>query len=539
MTFLFPTTLAMAQPDFGVEIETTVECSTVTFSIVISGGTPPYDLTWFFNDGEGMTVSGIHETSYLINHVYPAPGSYEWVVLIYDSLGAEVTYSDTVVIGGPTVSLTPDPDPPILELDSGEASVSLIAKATGGNPEYSFIWIAEGWQLDPDPEPLTSKGTATYTTPGVYEAVVVVSDQCELTDSTSLSILVVDEEEDGATCHPTAEKIADAVSTLFPNQADQTYTCEDIYGIFSGNLTGVQIGFGRMWHAYQLALEIEGLTWEMIRDWHLDGFGWGGLLQLNKIADSLEGVDLLNLVEQVVTGELALQDVRSAFRTVTKYEAQFDDALVRLQEGTSPGELGQFYRLASDLDLELTILDGYLEMGFDLSEIRHASKVSEQLGSDWSEVLELHALGSSWGEIGQAYRLASEDTSAAEILEVGIKEYRDELRENQQESREDDHDERTASKLAEQFQYSEEDIWALFNGDCEGNWSCVRAAIRDQITDEKSSERNARTASQLSNKYGVSENEVWSLFNSTCHQSWSCVRSTLRDQAKNHGKPEQ
>ena len=72
MAFLIPTTLAMAQADFTVEIDTSVDCSTVTFEVSISGGTPPYELTWFFNDGEGVTEKDVYEASYSIKHTYPA-----------------------------------------------------------------------------------------------------------------------------------------------------------------------------------------------------------------------------------------------------------------------------------------------------------------------------------------------------------------------------------------------------------------------------------------------------------------------------------
>jgi hypothetical protein len=295
-------------------------------------------------------------------------------------------------------------------------------------------------------------------------------------------------------CHPMAQRIADAVTDLFnlaPGvRAERIYACQDIFDIFRGVFTGdvfenfqigSQVGFGRMWHAFQLAQAIDELAWETILDWHLGSQGWGILTQLNRMAELL-GEDvgigaILDLMDQGTTAN----DIRTAARMVIRYEADFEDALVMLGEGTSPGELGQFYRTAEDLGIEPGDLDVYLESGATLADMRHAAKVAEQTGSDLDAVLQAHASGHNWGEIGQAYRMEDEFGDASAILDVGVQEYRSQ-------QREEGRAERTATRIAEQYgKYgvTEADVMAEYEQACNSDWSCVRANFRELYGGEK------------------------------------------------------
>ena len=78
------------------------------------------------------------------------------------------------------------------------------------------------------------------------------------------------------------------MSSIFPDRADQVYTCKDIFDIFEGAIFGYHVGFGRMWHAYQLTQKIDELSWEDILDWHLNYSGWGILQQLDRFAGLLD-----------------------------------------------------------------------------------------------------------------------------------------------------------------------------------------------------------------------------------------------------------
>jgi PKD repeat protein len=387
-----------------------------------------------------------------------------------------------------------------LTIEEGKAPIEFIASVSGGVASYFY-----SWDLDEDDAPdaglSSDRVPYTYTAGGNYKAAVTVTDSgsCGLSHTADLTVVVVDPEADPQdACHPTAQKIAEAVSIIFlSDRAEFTYTCEDIFNIFEGALTGYHTGFGRLWHAYQLTQTIPDLTWEEIRDWKLDGSSWGALTQLNRIADTLDGFGIRNLYDLVLSGENSVGDIRTAARAAVRYEADFSDALIRLSEGANSGELGQFYKLAAELDVDPSVLDIYLADGASLSELRHAAKMSERTGSDWTEVMDAKGLGSSWGEIGQAYKLADDENSVAEILATGVKEFRATQREEAQLLR----DEERAQREAERS----------------------NRTAQPQGTND----RDLRTADQLASKYGVSPDDVMKQFE-VCKQDWNCVRAYFR-----------
>ena len=333
-----------------------------------------------------------------------------------------------------------------------------------------------------------------------------------------------------------AQRIADGVNTLFPDQAGDLYTCEDIFGMFRGSLTGSQLGFGRLWHAYKLAATIQDLTWEEIRDWQLDGNGWGGLVQLNRFADLLEEHGIRDLVGLVVGGEASITDIRHSVRSVLRYEANFDDALARLGDGMSPGELGRFYSTAQDLGLDPDQLDSYLADGSSLQELSHAARLGERSGSDWTQIAEAHAAGYSWGEIGQAQRM-SEGGDWMSTLDTGTRETRDLLREEDRTEREQKRVDRTAEQLAARYVIAEQEVLDLYNGECAQDWGCVRKELRNPTLTSAVSDQEQKTAARLAKQYGVNETVVWSLFDGSCGGSWSCVRAELRGESGHGGGP--
>jgi hypothetical protein len=359
---------------------------------------------------------------------------------------------------------------------------------------------------------------------------VTVSDGCGFTVADTLTVVVFDPENPESVCHPRAQQIAESVDSLYPDQAEQLYICEEIFGIFQGDLTGSQLGFGRMAHAYKMALSIQDLTWEEILDWHLLGNGWGLLAQLDKFADALDEIGVADLMERVLNGEATIQDVRTAVRAVVRHEADFEDALARLADGASPGELGQFYKMASELELEPAALDAYLEQDMTLAELRHASKLAQRVGAAWDEILDAKSFEHSWGEINQAYRLADDATSAADILTIGVKEYRSI-------ARAEDRNQKTAERLANQFSLQVGDVMAIYSGECAQSWSCTRKTLRQQTSLQAFGNQDERTAAKIASQYGVAESEVWSVYETTCSKEWNCVRAHFRELSKeNKGK---
>lgn len=519
---------ALAQGNLQVNVAPTVSCAEASFEVGVVGGSAPYTLDWDFGDGESLAEAEVL-SPHVTRHTYPGSGDFAWSLRVADGAASVASTQGTLTIAGPQVTLTSDPFPPLLALSEGQAGASFTADASGGIPPYLFTWDLDGdGNTDDAADPTSNSSTFTYDAAGKYLAAVTVQDACGLTASDTLPVLVEDPTQTLA-CHPMAQRIADAVNTLFPSQAEDLYTCEDIFAFFEGGLTGSQLGFGRMWHAYRLTQTIDELTWEEILDWHLDGRGWGLLVQLDRLAGALDEVSITDLMERVMSGENSVNQIRTAVRAATRYDADIEDALARLASGVSNGELAQFYRTANDLEVDPAELDGYLDSGASLAEIRHAASLAERSGADWRVVVDAHTQGHSWGEISQAYRLADQQNDAAAILEVGVQEYRRQTQQESRTTRQAEQDQRTASNLARQFGVPQADILQVFGGECNGDWICVRAHFRTNAGDSHNS-GDDRTASQIARKYGVDEAQVWALFNGACRANWGCVREQFRNQ---------
>ena len=512
-----------AQDALTLEVMPQAACDQVVFGIFIEGGVPPYVVSVDYGDGV-VEVGAPEDVS---SHVYVADGEYRWSLTVTDAAEQEVSADGTFRLALPSVSLTSEPFPPLLTLIDGEAEATFTAVVEGGTEPYTYQWGLDG-DAAPDAGLTAPTVARSYVQAGEYQTGVKVTDALGCGASDALAVIVIDPEDDPETaCHPTALRIAEAVSALFPTQAEQTYTCEDILAIFNGEVFGFQVGFGRMWHAYQLTQVIEGLTWEQLRDWHLDSGGWGALVQLDRFAGLLETHGILDLMELVASEDYTLADIRSAVRAVTRYDADFEDALARLDEGVSAGELGQFYRLAQELGEDPDALDGYLDEGFSLAEVRHASGLAERLGMTWTGMMDLRGYGHSWGEIGQAFRLADEEHSAEDILAMGVQEFRAARREQDQGSREADRNAHVAERLAGQFGAEAGEVIGLFNGECAQSWGCVRETLRGRLQD--ASRRDDRSAGQIAAKYGISVEEVMGVLNGACAGDWSCARDHFRD----------
>jgi len=329
--------------------------------------------------------------------------------------------------------------------------------------------------------------------------------------------------------------------------------CDDIYAIFDNESEENNLGFGLMWKAYHLAESMDVLTWEDIMDWKLNESGWGALLQLDRFADLLEDHDLVELMGLVMSEDYTLGDVRVAVRSTTRYEADFEDALTRIAEGANPGELGQFYKLVNDLGTDPAVLDGYLVDGLTLSELKHAASFADRMEVPWEEIAVARSSADSWGDLKQAYNLATDEVSAAQILIIGVQEYKETLRSEAKEEREETQATQqekknleTADRLAEQFTAESGDVMNLFIGDCEGNWGCVRKALRTQAqsqTEGFSSDKDRQVAQQIAVKYGPSggEEEVLAYHTDPCDEDWTCTRAYFRElymDNRENGKPD-
>ena len=529
---------AAANDELDVTVTTSKACDEVEFSIAVEGGTAPFTVFLEFGDEESHTASDVAETSITVYHLYPSQGEWEWNLTIQDGVGLVGAAEGEIELEGPSVRLSSDPARPLLTLESGQASIDFTTEVRDGTPPYTYGWDLDGDDV-PDPGIESEAVSHIYNMGGKFNPKVTVTDSCGFSSSDRLAVVVIDPEDvSDDDCHPTALWIAQAVSALYPGQAQQIYTCSDIFAIFDGTATGERTGFGRLRHAFLLSMTIDDLSWEEIRDWQLQFSGWGALVQLNRIGDLLDSHGVRELMDLVISGEHTLREVRAAVRSVLRYEADFEDALQRLGEGMSPGELGQFYNLASELGVEPAALDSYLAQGMTLPELRHAASLAERLGADWGEILDAKAASDSWGSIGQAYRLANDEYSAADILAMGVQEFRTMLRDNKRLEREEERtaanaerDTRVAERLAAQFGADPDSVLGLYDGECEGTWGCVRRMLREGYTAEGSGDHDARTAARIASKYGFTEGEVWNVFLTSCEERWNCVQKYFRDLA--------
>ena len=496
---------AGAQDGLPIDVTQTVNCDSVSFAsdFFLQDEFEPYTVRFEFGDGAFFEENNVLAGPYALNedHFYPSAGKFAWNLTITGFNNFEEITEGEVAIDAPFVTLNSTPSPPLLTIHEGEALIQFSATVPDGVGDYTYAWDLDEDGL-PDAGLSGVKVPYTYYTGGNYKAAVTVTDSggCSLTDT--LTVVVVDPEADPQdACHPTAQKIAEAVSVIFlSDRAESTYTCEDIFNIFEGALTGQHTGFGRLWHAYQLTQTLPDLTWEEILDWKLQYSSWGALSQLNRMTEFLDEHGIRELYDLVVSEGYTLRDIRTAARNVLRNEADFDDALARIAEGANAGELGQFYRLVNELEVDPEELDVYLADGMSLSELRHAAKLAERTDADWTEILDAKALDASWGEIGQAYKLADGDTSVEDILAVGVKEYSAQQREEERAQREDERN--------------------------------TRAAEREEERVQGTNDRDLRTANQLALKYGISVNDVMNQL-ALCDQDWNCVRTQLREQFKN------
>lgn len=557
ISLIFPVSV-MAEDDLIVSVETVETCGDAAFEIGIQGGEAPYRIVIDFGDDANEELTDVFTIPHIVHHMYPSQGEFEYSVKVIGVGGTEGEIEGVVVVAGPDVTLESDPSPPLLPLGSEGTKIDFTAIVTGGKEPYAFEWdLNEDGVPDEVADSSSNTATFTFTEADKLEAKVKVTDSCGFSGEDELKVYIIDptaeeepdveegenteegedisgEDETKAEkgCHPTAQRLSDLLMSLSSAQREGEYNCENIFNFFQGEEGGLHHSFGLLWRAYQMTQIIDELTWEDILDWHLQGSGWGGLQQLNRLAASLEEVSITELYQGVMSGENTIGDIRNAARAALRFEADFRDALERLESGTSRGELNQLYRTALEMEIDPTLLDDYMEMGVSLSQIKHASKLAGQTGSEWQILLGAYTSGYEWAEIRKAFRLADDPSEFETILAIGADAYREQQRELERADREGKQNEKTAKRLAEQYGVEEAEILELLNSPCEGDWKCVREHLRQQALSEGTSDHDQKTALQIAEKYGVAEEEVWEVYNGTCDNKWSCVRGYFRDQTR-------
>lgn len=139
--------------------------------------------SWNFGDGTVVAAGGAAEQT----HTFAESGSYVTAVTVTDGQGGNAQAELRIAVADPDPEVPPTEPPPTQD-DNKPPTVRLTATTAGGNAPLTVSFNAEA--SDPDDDPLTyawsfgngeraegnSSRTVTYNKPGVYTAVVTVSD---------------------------------------------------------------------------------------------------------------------------------------------------------------------------------------------------------------------------------------------------------------------------------------------------------------------------------------------------------------------------
>jgi len=153
----------------------------VTMIADISGGVPPYYITWFVN-GTPYTINATE-----LPLTLTTAGKYNVSVIVRDSMGATATSGVLLtVLRGPTVSAA---GPSAVDVNS---PVNITVAAAGGHPPYRIYVYLNGTQVAESTAKAPGVTTLSFTPtkPGHYVAEVVIRDAFNGTAYASVPITV-------------------------------------------------------------------------------------------------------------------------------------------------------------------------------------------------------------------------------------------------------------------------------------------------------------------------------------------------------------
>ena len=126
-----------------IDVTTAVNCDNVDFEIDLPAGFGPYTVRLEFGDEE--VFEAIEQPAGLLEvaHPYPHGGDFNWKLTVAGVAGSDSILGEAggiVTIDGPTVTLGSTPDPPLLTIESGAASIVFSAEVSGGVEPYTYTW---------------------------------------------------------------------------------------------------------------------------------------------------------------------------------------------------------------------------------------------------------------------------------------------------------------------------------------------------------------------------------------------------------------
>jgi PKD repeat protein len=134
----------------------------VAFSSEISGGMPPYTVTWNFDDSTANSNAG--NTS----HTYEAAGKYDASLTVTDEASDRVVKNWTITVAASALTLTIAASPTSVHVNQ---TVSFAATPGGGTPPYTYAWTFGDGGTSALQNP-----THAYSTVGQFTAQLVLHD---------------------------------------------------------------------------------------------------------------------------------------------------------------------------------------------------------------------------------------------------------------------------------------------------------------------------------------------------------------------------
>ena len=152
-----------------------------TFNSSISGGTPPYTVTWNFDDST-PEVSGSPSTAGNTTHTYESVGRYNATLTVVDSSDSTVVKNWTIAVTPLALTLTIAASPTSAKINQ---TVNFTSIPSGGTPPYTYTWtFGDGGMAT------TRNASHEYATAGKFTAELVVIDHAGVSVSRTVNVTV-------------------------------------------------------------------------------------------------------------------------------------------------------------------------------------------------------------------------------------------------------------------------------------------------------------------------------------------------------------
>jgi PKD repeat protein len=153
----------------------------IMFTSEISGGTPPYTVTWNFGDSTPV-VGGSPSTAGNTSHTYETVGKYNATLTVVDSAEATAEKNWTITVTSPPLTLKISATPTSAAVNQ---SITFTSTPAGGTPPYTYAWsFGDGTTAT------TRNATHEYAAAGKFTAELIVHDNVGSSASQNVTITV-------------------------------------------------------------------------------------------------------------------------------------------------------------------------------------------------------------------------------------------------------------------------------------------------------------------------------------------------------------